>query len=422
MRFSVDCELDMDVDLFWAERTSPAFLSLQAEFLKLAVAEVMSNTVDGGVMTTKLRTIPDLKLPYMVKSYLNGSDVEFIDTLQFPAQASAPYEARFTTVNNITERTEVGGLLRVERIGEGRCRQSLQGDCIVKLAGVGGVIERIIVGELQKTYQQLPALVEQWLIVRESHMDDAALKVAAGPEAGPARGGDAEALPSGGDIRHAGGSGNVPDDLREWAAQKGLVREVPTQSQGWASSFFPAWSSPMPARADSIVEDRATRTDSEYFSAGEDDRDDAVSLTGSAAGSLADGGAGRKLSSPVKLGTKSPGKKVAQAVLRSRQKEGYRSIGEGQDSVMWSNPLSNGSPEAEEQSGREASNAALNINGGGMANGHARKNGHANGHGPRPGVGRRIRMLAGQLFDRMGACFGMRKQGEGRGDAYSAVQ
>lgn len=162
--FRVEAELPMDSAVYWEVRNSPEYLAALSKGLKLHSLTVVGSETCVGVTTLRLRTVPNVALPRALKSYLKGGQLAFDDELSFPAEPPAPgaaAEATVVTTNNITTRTNIGGVLRVEPAGPGRCRQVFSGDAAVNLPlGLGSLVENIIIGELKTTYKKLAKITE----------------------------------------------------------------------------------------------------------------------------------------------------------------------------------------------------------------------------------------------------------------------
>ena len=153
-------------------------------------SEVLSHEVVDGRVKVVVRTVPGMKLPRVVRPVLRGKEVEFVDTRTFAQRdkGKLPFAQTFRTVNNITERASVAGTIVIDRAPvpggpthgssasatRGRTMMGtvvrVQGECVVRIAGVGGKVESIIVQNLMNAYKKLPEIVGEWVATRETRL------------------------------------------------------------------------------------------------------------------------------------------------------------------------------------------------------------------------------------------------------------
>ena len=95
-----------------------------------------------------------------------------------------PFAQTFRTVNNITERASVAGTIVIDRapvpirgpdpsMVMGTMMGTsirVQGECVVRIAGLGGKVEAIIVQNLKNAYGKLPDIVGEWVATREARV------------------------------------------------------------------------------------------------------------------------------------------------------------------------------------------------------------------------------------------------------------
>ena len=133
--------------------------------------EVLSNELlpDGRVKVVT-RQVPGIKLPRVVRPVLRGKEVEFRDTRTYveAEKGKFPFTQTFHTVNNITDRAVVEGTITVSQDTDARTKLHVEGECVVKITGLGGKIESIIVENLMRSYRRLPDIVAEWMIMREA--------------------------------------------------------------------------------------------------------------------------------------------------------------------------------------------------------------------------------------------------------------
>ena len=156
----------------------------QMEKLGTLESEVLSHEVVDGRVKVVVRTVPGMKLPRVVRPVLRGKEVEFVDTRTFLQrdQGKLPFAQTFRTVNNITERASVAGTIVIDRApvpvgpggSSGRTMMGtvirVRGECVVRIAGLGGKVEAVIVQNLKNAYGKLPDIVGEWMATRETRI------------------------------------------------------------------------------------------------------------------------------------------------------------------------------------------------------------------------------------------------------------
>ena len=156
-------------------------------------SEVLSHEVVDGRVKVVVRTVPGMKLPRVVRPVLRGKEVEFVDTRTFLQRdkGKLPFAQTFRTVNNITERASVAGTIVIDRApvpvsqnasGDGRNNGPgammmgtvirVHGECVVRIAGLGGKVESVIVQNLRNAYKKLPEIVHEWVATRETRLTE----------------------------------------------------------------------------------------------------------------------------------------------------------------------------------------------------------------------------------------------------------
>ena len=144
---------------------------MQMRKLGTLESEIVSHTVRNGRVEVVQRTVPGVKLPRIVRPIMRGKEVEFVDTRTFAegAKGRLPFTQTFQTVNNITERAKVTGTITISDATGGGTTIFVQGECVVKITGLGGKVEGIIVENLKNAYRRLPLIVEEWMSIRHLH-------------------------------------------------------------------------------------------------------------------------------------------------------------------------------------------------------------------------------------------------------------
>ena len=180
-----------------ADPTTTSRAHPQMEKLGTLESEVLSHEVVDGRVKVVVRTVPGMKLPRVVRPVLRGKEVEFVDTRTFLQRdkGKLPFAQTFRTVNNITERASVAGTIVIDRApvpvlpdaDDSNNRRMMmgtvirvQGECVVRIAGLGGKVESIIVQNLKNAYKKLPEIVHEWVATRETRFATPASGFASG--------------------------------------------------------------------------------------------------------------------------------------------------------------------------------------------------------------------------------------------------
>jgi hypothetical protein len=156
-------EFDCDPDTFW-DRVffSPEYnRKLFLERLKFEQWEVVSQveTADGFVRT--VRATPRVgDLPAPIKALLKNG-VGYTERGEYFRSQS-----RFSiaiTPNSLSDRIKMSAEVRVVPLPGGRCRRTQTTTVEAKVFAVGGVLEKLILDDIEKSYGPSGLLTDQWL-------------------------------------------------------------------------------------------------------------------------------------------------------------------------------------------------------------------------------------------------------------------
>ena len=114
------------------------------------------------------RQVPGIKLPRMVRPVLRERRLSSGTPAPTSRLRRVFPSRRRSTVNNITDRAVVEGTITVSQDTDARTKLRVEGECVVKITGLGGKIESIIVENLMRSYRRLPDIVAEWMTVREA--------------------------------------------------------------------------------------------------------------------------------------------------------------------------------------------------------------------------------------------------------------
>ncbi|KAL3152269.1 hypothetical protein ABBQ32_001346 [Trebouxia sp. C0010 RCD-2024] len=178
--FSVSADLDIAAHVLFLERDSVAFRCLLAEALDLGTIEFEKEVSEVGVVKVWQKTYPriDKYVPAGVVKFVQKyvGTLVYTDILSYDPQKlqRPPYEIEVTSIPPVfKDKTTLKSKLIIESLGTARCRQTLQGSVDVQLSGIGRTAEKIIVQQLAKVYESIPAVVNRWAQLRAAVVERA---------------------------------------------------------------------------------------------------------------------------------------------------------------------------------------------------------------------------------------------------------
>lgn len=115
----------------------------------------------GGARTRVLEVkLKELDLPATVQKLLRGG-LGYRETTTYDPGSG---ESRFSsTFNQLTDRLEMSGRMRVLAAGEGRCRRLADLRVGAKVFGVGSLVERVMEKITRESWEQASAFSRAWI-------------------------------------------------------------------------------------------------------------------------------------------------------------------------------------------------------------------------------------------------------------------
>lgn len=173
MHFKVSAVLPTDARTYLIERDSAALHAFVMQTQNLGASDIQEHWSNGDAQNYRLATLPDTdhfvpkQLREILPKHLECTLYGFTPyghahprTIPFVQQiyCSPPVAA---------QKTKMECTLTINAINEAQCRQTLEGDICVSIAGVGPIAERIVCTSLQDTYAQLPDVIQRWCRFRD---------------------------------------------------------------------------------------------------------------------------------------------------------------------------------------------------------------------------------------------------------------
>ena len=142
-----------------------------------------------------MRNTPAADPPWPVRRLLRGRKIEYLETrrrcarrssLRAPqaprtlavshalicrrvgAERKLPLETHFESVCTLSDRVRVSGTVTIDSPGPGRTRQRFRGTVSVGISGIGSLVEGIVLKRIHRSYEEMPAIVDDWLAHRSA--------------------------------------------------------------------------------------------------------------------------------------------------------------------------------------------------------------------------------------------------------------
>jgi hypothetical protein len=112
-----------------------------------------------------VRCEPVREVPAPLAKVLDGHRFNYVEELEFDLET---LRGRWRVVPSLLpEKVEAGGTQEFEDVG-GKTKRIVRGEVKVSVFGIGGIVERFVVGEVQKSYDDAAAFTRGFLERRGS--------------------------------------------------------------------------------------------------------------------------------------------------------------------------------------------------------------------------------------------------------------
>jgi len=103
---------------------------------------------------------PDREIPAPAAKILGASKIEYTEHIDYDFGA---YRGNWKTISSLmTDKVDTKGTFQFSDAGGG-VRRVVDGDIKVKIFGVGGVVERFIVADIEKSYDRAADFTQKWI-------------------------------------------------------------------------------------------------------------------------------------------------------------------------------------------------------------------------------------------------------------------
>jgi len=156
IRHEYDCTPARFWEMYWDEE----FASMLQEGSTVQ-RDVVDERTEGSVQVQRIRFTPDRELPSAVASIIGSKKLVYEQENRYDPDAGL---LRWEVVPTfLPDKLKAAGTVRVEDLGDGRCVQLIDGEITVKVAFIGGQIEKAVVAEVEKSWAKTAETGREWL-------------------------------------------------------------------------------------------------------------------------------------------------------------------------------------------------------------------------------------------------------------------
>ena len=161
-RFAHD--FDIDAKGYWEIFFDDAYNVELYKRTKIKNRQVISQTDDGKVLRRTQRLTPDQELPGFIKSIISDVTYTEHDVLHRDRSEMEVVIEPAMMKNKFDFRA----IYSVKPLAEGRCRRVFEGDSKVSVMLVGGQIEKYMIDEMRKSYDEAAKVTAEFIARRKA--------------------------------------------------------------------------------------------------------------------------------------------------------------------------------------------------------------------------------------------------------------
>ncbi len=122
--------------------------------------KVIKRDLVNGQLTRILRISPDREIPGPMRKVIGADRIEYTEYIEYKWGS---HQAIWRTESSILpDKVDARGTLGFEARGNGVVRW-VEGEVKVKVFGVGGLVERFVVADVEKGYDNAAGFTHKWL-------------------------------------------------------------------------------------------------------------------------------------------------------------------------------------------------------------------------------------------------------------------
>lgn len=160
MKFSVAHEFPMTTEHFWKNLYDPAYDAHVEKDLEFRERKVLELEEDDKQISRRIYTLPKRTWPAIIEKVFGDGFGFYEESTWVKGTNNMTWK---TIPNRMADRVKAEGNLHVTEIGANRIRRVVEGVVEVRLFGVGGVVESIVLKSIEETYVRAAASLTRWL-------------------------------------------------------------------------------------------------------------------------------------------------------------------------------------------------------------------------------------------------------------------
>lgn len=144
------------VELYYDREANEAM----ARDVKL-VREYISFAEENGVITQEVRTAPERQLPSVLKKVIRTERIEYLEKSTY---TRATGRGTWKTIPNVLPgKVVTEGWFELTAAGDNRVRRRVGGEITIKVALVGGTIEKLVINNVKESIQKYNDFMQRWI-------------------------------------------------------------------------------------------------------------------------------------------------------------------------------------------------------------------------------------------------------------------
>jgi hypothetical protein len=135
------------------------FNTKMCKTVKLA-RTVVKHEDDGKKLYRELRIGPDRELPAPMKKVLKTDRLEYTEKMNY---TWGSMDARWETIPSVlAKKVEARGSIKFKEVSDGVLRIA-DGEIKVKVLGVGGMIEKLVINDVEQSFKNAARFTQDWI-------------------------------------------------------------------------------------------------------------------------------------------------------------------------------------------------------------------------------------------------------------------
>lgn len=163
MKYAIEDTFETTPEHFWETFFSDAYTAALWPALDIEWELLHFDRQGEGeslVIERKARLTPNREVPRFLRSMLDRA-VSYVESNRYEARThEMPTEIE---PNIMPDRIENRGVLRLERLGDGKINRIWEGTCVAKVPLIGGHIETMLVDLTKDSYRKATTFTRDWL-------------------------------------------------------------------------------------------------------------------------------------------------------------------------------------------------------------------------------------------------------------------